>query len=359
MNLEEKITLLANLKDYLQSESDQLNNIKRKAFEKNKWFIEEFVNFSFNSIVTDYLDYAKLNEWIHYYHIDDNIEPKKIGIVMAGNIPLVGFHDFLCAFITGHHQFIKLSDKDDLILKHLIDKLFEWNPKVGSVVKTKDNLKDCEAYIATGSNNSERYFKYYFGKYPSVIRHNKTSVAILSGNETYGELTSLADDVYTYFGLGCRNVTKLFVPRGYDFVMLLNAFKKYDYLSEMTKYKNNYDYNLALLIMNNKYYMSNESIVLSENDSVFSPVSMLHYSYYDDRNTLVRDLGTNEDIQCIVSNNTKDYILNSRVAQTQVGGDKNINRVVIDSCVSFGNTQKPGLYDYADGIDTMQFLLAL
>lgn len=331
MNLEEKITLLVNLKNYLTTGSDLLNNIKRKAFEKNKWFVEEFVKFAFNSIVAEYLDSAKLNEWIHHYHIDDNIEPKTIGIVMAGNIPLVGFHDFLCAFITGHHQLIKLSDKDDVLLKHIIDKLCEWNPKVGSVVKTIDKLKDCDAYIATGSNNSGRYFTYYFGQYPSVIRHNKTSVAILSGNETYGQLTSLADDVYTYFGLGCRNVTKLFVPQGYDFMMLLNAFKKYDYLSEITKYKNNYDYNLALLIMNNTCYMCNESIVLSENHNVFSPVSMLHYSYYEDRNTLARDLETNEDIQCMVS----------------------------DDSVPFGNTQTPGLYDYADGVDTMQFLLSL
>ena len=250
---------------------------------------------------------------------------------MAGNIPLVGFHDFLCAFITGHHQAIKLSDKDDVLLKHLVDKLCEWNPKVGNVVKTMDMLKDCDAYIATGSNNSARYFKYYFGRYPSVIRNNKTSVAILSGNETYGQLTSLADDVYAYFGLGCRNVTKVFAPKGYDFVMLLNAFKKYDHLAEITKYKNNYDYNLALLIMNNKYYMSNESIILTENESVFSPVSVLHYSFYEDKAALAKELKANEHIQCLVS----------------------------DEEVAFGNTQKPGLYDYADGIDTMQFLLSL
>jgi hypothetical protein len=200
------------------------------------------------------------------------------------------------------------------------------------VVKIMSTLKDCDAYIATGSNNSARYFKYYFGKYPSVIRNNKTSVAVLSGNETYGRLSSLADDVYSYFGLGCRNVTKIFAPKGYDFMMLLNAFKKYDHLAEFTKYKNNYDYNLALLIMNNKYYMSNESIVLTESENIFSPVSVLHYSFYEDKEALKEELKANETIQCIVSD---------------------------DGSVSFGNTQKPGLYDYADGIDTMQFLLSL
>ena len=331
MNLEERITLLIRLGNYLTSQSDRLEAVKHTAFEKNKWFTEDFINLSLNNIATGYLAPSRLNEWIHHYHIDDNIKPQKIGIVMAGNIPLVGFHDFLCAFITGHHQAIKLSDKDDVLLKHLVDKLCEWNPKVGNVVKTMDMLKDCDAYIATGSNNSARYFKYYFGRYPSVIRNNKTSVAILSGNETYGQLTSLADDVYAYFGLGCRNVTKVFAPKGYDFVMLLNAFKKYDHLAEITKYKNNYDYNLALLIMNNKYYMSNESIILTENESVFSPVSVLHYSFYEDKAALAKELKANEHIQCLVS----------------------------DEEVAFGNTQKPGLYDYADGIDTMQFLLSL
>jgi hypothetical protein len=331
MNLEERIALLVKLGEYLTSKSEQLQVVKTKAWEKNRWFIEEFVNFSFQNIAAEYLDPVKLNNWIHHYRIDDNIDPRKIGIVMAGNIPLVGFHDFLCVFITGHRQFIKLSDKDDVLLKHFIDKLCEWNPKVGNVVKTVGRLKDCDAYIATGSNNSVRYFTFYFGKYPCVIRNNKTSVAVLSGNETYGQLASLADDVYTYFGLGCRNVTKLFVPKGYDFVMLLNAFKKYNYLSDIAKYKNNYDYNLALLIMNNRFYMSNESIILSEDESIFSAVSVLHYSFYEDNQSLVQALKANENIQCIVN----------------------------DTSVSFGNTQKPGLYDYADGIDTMQFLLGL
>lgn len=331
MNLKERITLLVKLGKYLAEDSDGLKAIKQKAFEKNKWFIEEFVNLSFKNISTQFLDASKLNDWIHHYHVDDNIDPQRIGIVMAGNIPLVGFHDFLCAFVTGHHQLVKLSEKDDVLLKHMIDKLCEWNPKVSNVVKVTSLLKDSDAYIATGSNNSVRYFKYYFGKYPSVIRSNKTSAAVLSGNETFGQLASLADDVYTYFGLGCRNVTQLLVPKGYDFVMLLNAFKKYNYFSGLAKYRNNHDYNLALFIMNNKRYMANDSIILLENDSLFSPVSVLHYAFYEDKNTLLDELKANENIQCIV-------------------GEGNL---------SFGSTQEPGLFDYADGMDTMQFLLSL
>lgn len=331
MNLAERITLLVKLQKYLEEDNKELKAIKQKAFEKNKWFIEEFINLSVSNICRFFLDPDKLNDWIDHYHIDDNIQPQKIGIVMAGNIPLVGFHDFLSVFISGHHQIIKLSEKDDVLLTHIIHKLSEWNPEISDVVKISSLLKDCNAYIATGSNNSSRYFQYYFSKYPSLIRRNKTSVAVLSGDETLGQLTSLADDVYTYFGLGCRNVTQLYVPESYDFVMLLNAFKKYNYLSDFTKYKNNYDYNLTLLIMNNKFYMANESIILVENEIAFSPVAELHYSFYKNKKEALEELKVKENIQCIA-------------------GEEN---------VPLGQTQQPGLFDYADGTDTMQFLLAL
>ncbi|MGN6601867.1 MAG: acyl-CoA reductase [Ginsengibacter sp.] len=331
MDLAERITLMTRLGKYLLEDNEELKSIKQKAYEKNRWFTEEFIDYSFKNISEHYLDEGKLKNSVKHYHIDDNIEPHRIGVVMAGNIPLVGFHDFLSVFITGHSQLIKLSDKDDVLLPHLIDKLKEWNAKVSSLINTSELLKDCDAYIATGSNNSARYFHHYFGKYPSVIRNNKTSVAVLSGEETEEELSGLADDVYTYFGLGCRNVTKLYLPQGYDFEKLLNAFKKYNYFSDITKYRNNYDYNLALFIMNNKFYMTNESIILSENENVFSPVSVLHYSFYNDEKALMDDLQNNQDIQSIVG---KKFI-------------------------PFGQSQEPGLFDYADKIDTMEFLLSL
>jgi hypothetical protein len=331
MNLAERITLMVNLGKYLMEDGEELKAVKQKAFEKNKWFTEEFINYSFKNISTHFLNPEKLASWIQYYHLDDNIHPQKIGIVMAGNIPLVGFHDFLSVFITGHHQIIKLSDKDDVLLQHFIEKLQQWNPKVSAVVTTSPMLKDCDAYIATGSNNSARYFHHYFGKYPSIIRSNKTSVAVLSGNETHGQLTLLADDVYTYFGLGCRNVSKIYVPENYNFEMLLNAFKKYNYFSDLTKYRNNYDYNLAIFIMNSQFYMTNQSIILSKNENVFSPVSVLNYSFYQDQKTVFNELEKNENIQCIVGENH----------------------------LPFGKSQEPGLFDYADGTDTMQFLLSV
>ena len=331
MDLVERIDLMEKLGIYLAGQDEKLKEIKQKTFEKNKWFTPEFVNLSLKNISTQFLNRSKLENWVKYYQPRHNIKTKIIGIVMAGNIPLVGFHDFLCAFISGHKQMIKLSEKDDVLMVHIIEKLTLWNVEVASLVEVAGFLKNCDAYIATGGYNSSRYFKYYFGKYPSVIRSNKTSVAVLTGNETNEELSLLADDVHTYFGLGCRNVTKLFVPVNYDFMPLLDAFKKYGYFADHTKYKNNYDYNLTLLIMNNKLYMTNDSIILLENENIFSPVSQLHYNFYHDKNVILDDLKKNENIQCIIGNDS----------------------------IAFGEAQQPGLSDYADGKDTLEFLLEL
>lgn len=250
---------------------------------------------------------------------------------MAGNIPLVGFHDFLSVFLSGHSMTIKTSSKDEFLIKHLIKKLYEWENTIQNQVSFAEQLKGCDAYIATGSNNSGRYFDYYFGKYPNIIRRNRTSVAILDGTETEKELESLADDIQLYFGLGCRNITQLHVPEGYDFIPLLDTLKKYAYLMDYHKYKHNYDYHLALLIMGNKYYMNNDSIIITENISPFSPVSQVHYRFYSDKKQLEKELSDHQDIQCIVG---KGH-------------------------VPFGQAQFPSLMDYADGEDTMAFLKSL
>ncbi len=332
MNLEERTSLLRKLALYLDNKDNkELNEVKQTAFEKNKWFTIEFINLALKNIVTQYLDEEKLRSWVEHYRLDNNVSPKTIGVVMAGNIPLVGFHDFLSVFISGHHQHIKLSEKDEVLLKHILEVMTQWNQEVADVVEVMPMLKGCDAYIATGSNNSSRYFNYYFGRFPSVIRSNKTSVAVLDGTETPEELALLADDVYTYFGLGCRNVTKVYVPKGYDFIPLIEAFKKYDYFADHTKYKNNYDYNLALFLMNNHFYMSNESIVLNENDNIFSAVSVLHYSFFEDKKLIDQGLLGLENVQCIVGHGH----------------------------LPFGSSQVPSLFDYADGIDTVQFLLSL
>jgi hypothetical protein len=212
-----------------------------------------------------------------------------------------------------------------------VKKLKEWNSEINELISFEEMLKGCDAYIATGSNNSARYFEYYFSKYPHIIRRNRTSVALLDGTETNDELDKLADDAHLYFGMGCRNVTKIFVPKEYDFVKLLEVFRKYDHFKDHHKYKNNYDYNLALHILNGKFYMANESIILFENSSLFSPISQLNYEFYTDKNSVIENLKTSGELQCIVGHGH----------------------------IPFGQAQNPSLTDYADDINTLNFLTNL
>lgn len=331
MNLQNRIDVLALLGEYLQKNNPEWQEIKKIATARNTWFTEDFIDNSTDAIALQFLDKNKLNEWSNHYHLDDLITPKNVGIVMAGNIPMVGFHDLLCVFITGHIQKIKLSSKDDVLIPHLIKKLTEWEPQVVNYISIANQLIGCDAYIATGGNQSAVYFEQYFSKYPNIIRRNRTSVAVLNGNESIDNLILLADDIQSYFGLGCRNVTKLYVPQGYDFIPFLNSFKAYNYFREHNKYSNNYDYQLSILLLNNIRYMSNENLLLAENEKLFSPISVLHYEFYEDYSNLMKKLTENQDIQCIVG---KDNI-------------------------KFGQSQNPGLFSYADGVDTIQFLLSI
>ena len=331
LNLQQRINILTHLQKYITSNDPIWVNIKAQAAESNPWFIPPFIDNAIQNIASHLLEPSEIDTWTASYNIPkQTTTPVNIGITMAGNIPLAGFHDFLCVFISGHKQTIKLSSKDNVLLRHLAEKMISWDPIITDYIVFADMLKGCKAYIATGSNNTARYFEYYFRKYPHIIRKNRTSVAILKGDETPNELEELADDVYLYFGLGCRNVTKIYVPSGYDFLPLLESFKKYDSLIENHKYKHNYDFNLAMQMMNQKFYMTNGSVILSENPSVFSPISQLHYAFYNEPEDIYRTLNP-EEIQCIS------------------GTGK----------IPLGAAQSPGLMDYADGIDTMKFLKQL
>ena len=332
MILQRRIELLARLGKYMNENDLEWKTAKQKAAGVNPWFIPEFIEQASFSISTQFLDETKLETWVSQYEVPSIHErPKKIGLVMAGNIPMVGFHDMLCIFISGHRQVIKLSSKDEVLIPHLVAKMITWDSEVEELIVFADKLTNCEVYIATGSNNSSRYFEYYFGKFPHIIRRNRTSVAILDGNETTPELEQLADDVLMYFGLGCRNVTKLYVPEGYDFEPLLKALNKYEHFMDYHKYRHNYDYQLALLMMGNKMYMTNGATLLNQNESLFTAISQLHYQYYNGIEQLLESLKGNEDIQCIVSK----------------------------SGIPFGSAQTPSLTDYADGVDTMKFLTEL
>lgn len=329
MDRSQKIAALVRLGEYLQSDDPALQTAKRRAGHANGWFTPAFTDLAIQNICRYFLQAGALEAWLAKY--PETQAPKTLGIVAAGNIPLVAFHDWLCGFLSGHRLRIKLSSKDNILLPHLLQKLEEWYPELTGHTETAEVLKGCDAYIATGSNNSSRYFEYYFGRYPHIIRRNRTSVAVLTGEETPEELSLLADDVMLYFGLGCRNVTKVFVPEGYHFEPLIKALERYNDLADLHKYKNNYDYNLALLLLNNTPYMSTGALLLNEHESVFSAVSVLHYGFYDDAAVLQAELAANDDLQCIVGK----------------------------GLTPFGTAQYPKLDDYADGVDTMAFLAGL
>ena len=308
MILQERITLINQLGQYMLGNEENWLAIQDRAYRENQWFIPDFIQQSVQNIANRFLQKDLLADWVAGYGVPDSpIHPKTVGLVMAGNIPLVGFHDFLCVFISGHSSLIKTSSKDEILIKHLVQKLIEWDVRVQDRVAFAERLNGCDGYIATGSNNSGRYFDYYFGKYPHIIRRNRTSIAVLDGKETPKELQALASDIQLYFGLGCRNITQLYVPEGYDFIPLLDVLKSYDYFMDYHKYKHNFDYHLALLIMGNKYYMSNESIILTENISAFSPVSQVHYQFYKDKASVLESLRGNSDIQCIVSHENTPF----------------------------------------------------
>ncbi len=329
MNLQHRIDLLSGLGEYILSDDPSWQQARAKAEYENSWFIQEFLDISIANIAKQYLQKDQLTKWARDYNLPGNTtDPKLIGIVMAGNIPLVGFHDLLCVFISGHKALIKASSKDEVLITHLVNKLAEWDNRISELIRFAPMLKGCDAYIATGSNNSAGYFDYYFGKYPHIIRRNRTSVAILTGEETTKDLEQLADDIFLYFGLGCRNVTKLYVPAGYDFIPLIEVLKKYDYLADHHKFRSNYDYHLAIHLLNKKIYMSTPAILLAEEASFFSPISQVNYEYYNDLRILTETLKNRPEIQCVVGKGT----------------------------IPFGQAQCPSVSDYADGMDTLQFL---
>jgi hypothetical protein len=332
MILQERIQIMSELGRYMAGNDPEWLAVRERAGRENTWFITRFVDAAIRAIVEDMLDPGLLEKWTARYHLPaENPSLQRVGIVMAGNIPLVGFFDLLCVFISGHRAVIKPSTKDQRLMLHLLQQLERMDARTTSFISVAERLQGCDAYIATGSNQTGRYFDQYFGKYPHIIRRNRTSVAILNGEESRQELEALAADMQSYFGLGCRNVTQIYIPAGYDFKPLLEALKTYEFVMDLPAYKHNFDYHLTLLIMRNQFYMTNDSVVLTEHASPFSPVSQIHYQYYEPGSSPFPSLQKDENIQCIVG----------------VGG------------LPAGNAQRPTLVDYADGVDTLQFLTRL
>lgn len=305
------------------------------AKEHNGWFTQANVLFSLESWANA-LTTNNLLKWTTNYQLQQ-VTPKRVGIIMAGNIPLVGFHDFLSVLITGHHVMVKQSSNDKHLLPYLAKYLEIIEPEFkGKITFTEGKLDNFDAVIATGSNNTARYFEYYFKNKPSIIRKNRNSVAIITGNETQEQLEALADDIFRYYGLGCRNVSKLFLPKDYNFDNFFNAVYKWHPVINEAKYANNYDYNKAVYLMSEFDMLENGFLMVKEDKSYASPIATVFYEFYDSKANLDTKLTEDKDqIQCIVAN---DFTKNE---------------------VAFGDTQNPQLWDYADNEDTVEFLLKI
>lgn len=310
------------------------------AVHHNGWFTRENIVFALQQW-SQALTAENLDKWLAPYNLREN-HPKAVGIIMAGNIPMVGFHDFLSVLISGNKVKVKQSSNDKLLLPVLADYLIALAPKWKDYIHFipgKDQggkLENYDAVIATGSNNTARYFEYYFAGRPSIIRKNRNSVAVLTGNETKEELSRLGEDIFRYYGLGCRNVSKLYVPEGYSFEHFFRAIYPWNPIINQAKYANNYDYNKAVYLMSLFKLQENGFLILKEDTSFSSPIATLFYQTYSDLSALREELHSQQDaIQCVVA------------------------RDVHEKEIPFGKTQHPGLGDYADNVDTMEFLLGL
>lgn len=334
MTTDERLEGFIKLGNYLDAIDEvELEEVVLKVRNENPWFTPGSINLSLEGI-RRYLDAKKLEKWISNYTVTPQ-NPGKIAVVMAGNIPLAGFHDMLSVLASGHSLMAKLSSKDSALPTFVIDKLIAIEPRFESNISLPPRLKNFDAVIATGSDNSARYFHYYFDKYPHIIRKNRTSCAILSGQESPGDLTLLGRDVFTYFGLGCRNVSKIFIPEDFDPVRLIKAWDIYVDILHHHKYHNNYDYQKSILLVNKIPFYDSGFVILHENEKLVSPISVVYLERYKNTYELSEKLREVSDkIQCIVGNTSEDH-------------------------VPFGQAQSPDLWDYADRLDTMRFLESL
>ncbi|MDR2234884.1 MAG: acyl-CoA reductase [Chryseobacterium sp.] len=341
MNTENQVLGLIKLSDYIkaflatgqgnENESDaEFELLLKKSEIENPWFTADNQNFALKEW-TELLTEKNINEWLSSYSVSKT--PKRVGLILAGNIPLVGFHDVVSVILSGHIPVIKLSSKDQYMIPFLLRKWNEFSER-NVLFELAEKLENFDAVIATGSNNTARYLEYYFKDHPSIIRKNRTSVAVLKGDETDEELQLLAEDIFRYFGLGCRNVTRIFIPQDFVIDRLFENFLNFKDIIHHHKYANNYDYNRAVYLLNQEQFWDNNFVMLKEDEKLFSPLSVINFSRYTSLDDVKNFIAENEEsIQCIVAKN--DLGLDS---------------------VSFGEAQHPALDTYADNVDTMKFL---
>jgi hypothetical protein len=334
MTTDERIKALSLWGKRLQeTDQDKWESLLQATASENPWFTPDNIQLAWKGIIK-FLDEKHLSRWLEKYDLKI-IKPKIVALIMAGNIPMVGFHDLLCVLASGHSAAIKLSSKDSVLIKYLTDTLRSVSPDLASSISFHDRLKNFDAVIATGSDNASRYFEYYFGKYPHIIRKNRTSCAVITGDETEADFKNLGIDIFSYFGLGCRNVSKLFVPNNYDFSPMLKSFEQFSAVIHHHKYNNNYDYQKSIMLVNRVPFLDNESLMLTASERLVSPISVLYYENYSRLTELEEKIGSIQNkIQCIVGS-------------------------VAPATIPFGQAQFPELEDYADQVDTLKFLCSL
>jgi hypothetical protein len=337
MNSEKRLEAFVKLGTKIKGmSSDELEEIQRRAQNANNWFTAESVSKAFTGIAS-MLEQSKLQQWLGNYYLPSDSSSLKIGVLMAGNIPAVGFHDLMCVLLSGHIASVKLSSTDSVLMKWIISNLISIEPEFETRIEIEEMLKAKDGYIATGSDNSSRYFNYYFGKYPHVIRQNRTSVAVFYGDETTTDYLNLGKDIFQYFGLGCRSVSKIYLKNKQQLQGFLGAIEVYSHVSNHHKYNNNYDYNKSIYLVNGVDHLDNGFLLLVESKSLVSPISVLFFEIYDDEEMLQSILSENESkIQCVVSKEGK-----------------------FEKSIPFGTAQSPEPWDYADGVDTLKFLCDL
>ncbi len=345
MNLQARIDILNDLSQFIQTEKSILGHVMEAAYLKNKWFTVANQQLALQAIDENYLVTSLLENWTNNYLSDPSyypISPKRVALIPAGNIPLVGFHDVLCIFLSGHSLVIKYSEKDQVLSPFIVRKLKELAEKKGIEWKVEEveQLRNFDAVIATGSNNTARYFEYYFGHYPNIIRRNRNGIAVLNGKEQKEDLIALGMDVFQYFGLGCRNISKLYVPNDYNFDPLLEALYEFKEVMWHEPYKNNFDYNYAVHSLGKESFQANGCILIKEAKAIPSRIGVLHFEYYTSLEGLKEKLlEERESIQCLVS----------QIPLSITGIE----------AFRFGEAQQPNLFNYADGIDTLSFLISL
>ncbi len=341
MNTEKQISGLCKLSGYIKNflekksenfhqNDDEFSTLLKKSEIENNWFTQENQKFALKQWA-DLLNEDNLKKWLSNYRVSKI--PKKVGLILAGNIPMVGFHDVISVVLSGNIPVIKLSSKDKLMIPFLLKK---WNEFSEENVKYEivERLENFDAVIATGSNNTARYLEYYFKNNLSIIRKNRTSISVLKGDETDEELQLLAEDIFRYFGLGCRNVTRIFIPNDFKIDKIFENFLNFKEIINHNKYANNYEYNRAIYLLNQEKFWDNNFVMLKEDNQLFSPLSVINFSRYSDIGEVKNFIKENEEnIQAIV-------------AKTEMGLDS----------IGFGEAQNPGLETYADKVDTMKFL---